>query len=103
MLGNRSLDNLSLAVAKNCFRRLREYPLVILIEEIEQRSAVGDGNPDIYLADVCAYRGRFDDAARLFSSGGRVDLSVKMFIELRQFEKAEQWTSDESQRQELLK
>ena len=103
MLANRSVDALCLPVAKSCFRRLRDFPMVQLIEELEQRLSVGDGNNDIYLAEVHAARERFDDAARLYNSGGRSDLAVKMFLALKMFDKAEQWVTDEKQRQDILR
>ena len=74
-----------------------------MIEEIEQRKLVGDGNNEIHLAEIHATRNGFDDATRLCSSGGRPDLAVKMFTELSMFDKAEQWVANDDQRQDLLK
>ncbi|XP_055337173.1 intraflagellar transport protein 122 homolog [Paramacrobiotus metropolitanus] len=102
MLGARALENLEFAVAKNCVRRERNYPLLMLIDEIEQRSKVGDGNADLYRGEIFAFQGRFDDAARCFSAGGRSELAVKLFTDLRQFAQAEQWATTEEQRKALL-
>lgn len=74
----------------------------MLIEEIEQRTKLGDGNSDIYLGDVFAFRGRFEEAARFYSKGGCPELSVKLFMDLRQFKQAEQWATTAEQKAELL-
>ncbi|OQV14600.1 Intraflagellar transport protein 122-like protein [Hypsibius exemplaris] len=101
-LGNRALDHLEFDIAKACFRRVRVYSLLYLIDELEQRSKLNDGNPDLYIAEVFAYRGRFEDAARSYSAGGRPDLAVKLFTDLRKFTQAEEWATNETQRTSLL-
>ncbi|GAV02947.1 hypothetical protein RvY_13448 [Ramazzottius varieornatus] len=49
-----------------------------------------------------AFRGQFDDAARAYSAGGRPDLAVKLFTDMRRFKQAEQWASGDEQKRGLL-
>lgn len=98
--------------------------MLSLIDEIEQRRKVSDGNDNLYLGDIMAFRGQvsrsttknsfregnrqtkrwlqFDDAARAYSAGGRPDLAVKLFTDMRRFKQAEQWASGDEQKRGLL-
>jgi intraflagellar transport protein 122 len=68
-LAMRSLEGLEFSVAKRAFIRVRDLRYLELINAIEQmRRKHGDElDPQIYLAEVKAHQGKFDEAAKLFA------------------------------------
>ena len=46
------------------------------------------------MAEIMAYQGRYQDAARLYTQSGAVDKAMEMFSDLRQFDEAKKWAEE---------
>ena len=48
----------------------------------------------LLMAEIMAYQGRYQDAARLYTQSGAVDKAMEMFSDLRQFDEAKKWAEE---------
>jgi superfamily II DNA or RNA helicase len=46
------------------------------------------------MAEIMAYQGRYQDAARLYTQSGAADKAMEMFSDLRQFDEAKKWAEE---------
>ncbi|KAJ1434177.1 hypothetical protein B484DRAFT_394171 [Ochromonadaceae sp. CCMP2298] len=114
MLANRSLRVNYLAVAKSAFARLRDTKFLSLIDAIERRGSsagtgqTGDakGRPGrlgssavassgappplepMWLAELLAYEGHHQEAAKVYARCGKLDEAIRLFADLRRWEDA---------------
>ncbi len=112
-LAMEALLGLSLDIARKSFIRVRDVRYIELLNRIEisrrQKKAAASGAAgaaaallgDVamplskattddtgYLADILAYQGRYDEAARLYLRGGQRKKAIEMYLDLRDWEKA---------------
>jgi intraflagellar transport protein 122 len=89
-LANEALENLNLEVAKNAFTRVRELRYLEFIAQIEERkqSKTAETTNNLILADYYAFKGEFQEAAKMYKKSGNEDKAMAMFSDLRQFENA---------------
>ena len=89
-LANEALENLNLEVAKNAFTRVRELRYLEFISQIEERkqSKAAETTNNLILAEYYAFKGEFQEAAKMFKKSGNEDKAMAMFSDLRQFENA---------------
>eukprot|EP00052_Salpingoeca_macrocollata_P008243 m.65502 g.65502 ORF g.65502 m.65502 type:complete len:1216 (+) comp16496_c0_seq1:48-3695(+) len=90
-LAMEALEGMEISVAKNAFIRVRDLRYLELIYAIEERQRRGEDDPEAILADIYAYQGRFDDAAKIYSQTGQSRKAVDMFCDLRLFDKAKEY------------
>ncbi|EDQ88458.1 uncharacterized protein MONBRDRAFT_26180 [Monosiga brevicollis MX1] len=85
-----ALEGLNLEVAKKAFARVHETRYLNLIQKVEDKErATGERDADdIVRAQVYAYQGRFDEAAKLYNRAGESRMAMNMFIDLRRFDRA---------------
>ena len=100
LLAMASLQGMDLSVARKAFIRVRDMKYLELLNSIEMdvkreesKSDVPDSGGesklrDVHLAQVYAYQGRYQDAAKLFSKAGGVQKAIDMFSDLRKWEEA---------------
>uniref|UniRef100_A0A7S0VDQ0 Intraflagellar transport protein 122 homolog n=1 Tax=Polytomella parva TaxID=51329 RepID=A0A7S0VDQ0_9CHLO len=88
-----SLQALQLEVARKAFIRIRDVRFVELVNRVEQTRKQGISE-SILQAEVLAHQGKYQDAARLYTSAGRMDLALEMFSDLRQFDEAKKWAEE---------
>jgi intraflagellar transport protein 122 len=119
LLGYEALQALSLEVARNAFIRVRDMRYIELLNTIEQqRKLTGMGNASsptaadkaknkglgkdlidpghdqqesLFLAEILAYQGLFQEAAKTFVKARRTDKAIEMFTDLRQWEEAKKF------------
>ena len=89
-LANAALKNLNLEVAKKAFTRVRELRYLEFIHQIEERkqSKAAETTNNLILADYHAFKGEFQEAAKLYKKSGNEAKAMAMFSDLRQFENA---------------
>lgn len=89
-LANEALENLNLEVAKSAFTRIRELRYLEFIAQIEERkqSKAAETTNNLILADFYAFKGNFQDAAKMYKKSGNEAKAMAMFSDLRQFENA---------------
>lgn len=88
-----ALQALNLDYARKAFIRIRDVRAVEQVNrtEAQRRSGVPEG---VLLADILAYRGRYQEAAKMYTTAGALDKVMEMFINLRQFDEAKKWAED---------
>ncbi|GFH10764.1 WD_REPEATS_REGION domain-containing protein, partial [Haematococcus lacustris] len=84
---------MQLEVARKAFIRIRDVRHVELVNRTEaaRKAGVADG---LLMAEIMAYQGRYQEAARLFINNGAVDKAMEMFSDLRQFDEAKKWAEE---------
>ncbi|NXG25521.1 IF122 protein, partial [Grallaria varia] len=87
-LAMEALEGLEFETAKKAFTRVRELRYLELISSIEERKKHGEKNRDLFLADVYAYQGKFQEAAKLYKRSGHENLALEMYSDLRMFDHA---------------
>ncbi|XP_016156929.1 PREDICTED: intraflagellar transport protein 122 homolog isoform X1 [Ficedula albicollis] len=90
-LAMEALEGLEFETAKKAFTRVRDLRYLELISSIEDRKKQGENNSDLFLADVFAYQGKFQEAAKLYKRSGHEPLALEMYSELRMFEHAKEF------------
>ncbi|NXO79997.1 IF122 protein, partial [Sitta europaea] len=90
-LAMEALEGLEFETAKKAFTRVRDLRYLELISSIEERRKRGESSSELFLADVFAYQGRFQEAARLYERSGRQGLALEMYSDLRMFDLAKEF------------
>lgn len=57
----------------------------------QERRRRGESDPQVFLADVYAYQGKFAEAAKLYKKTGNESRAMNMYTDLRMFEYAKVW------------
>ena len=57
-------------------------------EFLQERRKRGDGDMQVFLADIYAYQSKFQDAAKLYKRANQDQKAMNMFTDLRMFEYA---------------
>ncbi|KAL0031263.1 hypothetical protein WJX77_012099 [Trebouxia sp. C0004] len=89
-LGHAALQALQLEVASKAFERIKDTGYLRLLHQVEQARKAGQPAA-ILMADVLAYQGRYQEAARAYAQAGAVHRAMDMFSDLRQFAEAQAW------------
>ncbi|KAG2430302.1 hypothetical protein HYH02_013779 [Chlamydomonas schloesseri] len=88
-----ALQALNLEVARKAFIRIRDVRFVELVNRTEAGRKTGTSE-QLLLAEIMAFQGRYQEAARLFTQAGAVDRAMEMFSDLRQFDEAKKWAEE---------
>ncbi|XP_068600570.1 intraflagellar transport protein 122 homolog [Brachionichthys hirsutus] len=92
-LATEALEGLDFDTAKKAFIRIRDLRYLELINSIEERKKRGESNNDLFLADVCAYQGKFHEAAKLYKRTSHESGALSMYTDLRMFEYAKDFVT----------
>ncbi|NXG47405.1 IF122 protein, partial [Psilopogon haemacephalus] len=87
-LAMEALEGLEFETAKKAFTRVRDLRYLELISSIEERKKHGENNNELFLAEVYAYQGKFQEAAKLYKRCGQERLALEMYSDLRMFDYA---------------
>jgi len=91
-LAHKALEGLNLEVARKAFTRTRNLRYLELIQNIEeQKKRDEEIDTDLFLADICAYKSQFSQAARLYRKIGMSSRAVDMYTDLRMFQLAKEY------------
>ncbi len=55
---------------------------------VQERKKRGESDNQLFLADVCAYQGKFHEAAKLYRKTSHDTRALSMYTDLRMFEYA---------------
>ena len=89
-LAMEALKAMQLNIARKAFIQVRDVKYIDLINRIEQGRKLRE-DERLFLAEVMAFQGKYQDAARLFAKAGYTAKAMEMFSDLRQFDEAKQW------------
>ncbi|XP_045784631.1 intraflagellar transport protein 122 homolog [Maniola jurtina] len=92
-LGTAALEELSFEVARKAFQRSENIVFLTLIDQVQERFENGEKRA-VIVGDVLAYSGRYADAARSFHSAARDDRALALFLDLRMFNKAQEYVGE---------
>ncbi|NXR08935.1 IF122 protein, partial [Semnornis frantzii] len=87
-LATEALEGLEFETAKKAFTRVRDLRYLELISSIEERKKHGENNNELFLAEIYAYQGKFQEAAKLYKRSGQERLALEMYSDLRMFDYA---------------
>ncbi|XP_065066835.1 intraflagellar transport protein 122 homolog isoform X1 [Rhopilema esculentum] len=93
-----ALEGLEFQISKMAFIRVRDLKYLQLINSIEERKKRGDSDNQAFLADIFAYQGKFQEAAKLYKKTGNDEKALEMFSDLRQFDFAKEFIGSGDQR-----
>ncbi|KND02004.1 uncharacterized protein SPPG_02510 [Spizellomyces punctatus DAOM BR117] len=83
-----ALEALRLDIAEKSFARIRDMHYIDLVRNISRMQAEGKNDQDSFLADIHAYAGRYQEAAKLHIKAGNQQKAIDMFTELNMWEYA---------------
>ncbi|KIZ06021.1 hypothetical protein MNEG_1945 [Monoraphidium neglectum] len=88
-----ALQGSEVEVARRAFVRVRDLGAVELVDRVA--AGLRGGLPQgLLAAEVMAWQGRYQEAARLYVNEGRLDKVLEMFSALRQFDEAKKWADE---------
>jgi intraflagellar transport protein 122 len=93
LLAMAALDGMSLVVARKSFIRIRDMRYIELLNRIEKGLRLGDPER-VFQAEVFAYQGKYQEAAKMYAKANRVERAMEMFSDLRQFDEAKAWAEE---------
>ncbi|KAK6627629.1 hypothetical protein RUM44_010107 [Polyplax serrata] len=104
-LAQTALDNFEFEIAKQSFIRIKNLKYLNLIHDFQERQKKGDKNKELFLADICAFRGKYKEAAKLYQKSGNEQKALNMFTDLRMFDVAQEYlgSGDSIDRKALLR
>ncbi|KAL9653142.1 hypothetical protein ABK040_006358 [Willaertia magna] len=90
LLGIQALLGVNLDISRKCFNRIEDTKFIGLIDKYEKLIKQNNFNRDLFVAEIHAYQGRFEEAAKLFVKGNRADLAMDMLCDLRRWKEAKE-------------
>lgn len=96
---------MELEVAKKAFMRTNKYLYLDLINGyLSSSKTLAKTTELLLLADVAAFKGRFNEAAKLYQQAGHGDRAVTMYTDLRMYDLAQNLvkSGDDKIRKSLL-
>ncbi|KAK0399989.1 hypothetical protein QR680_003303 [Steinernema hermaphroditum] len=88
ILADDALQNLELETASLAYLRMKDWRMLLLINEIEDMLTKGHSR-ELVMAYICANQRRFREAAILYQEHGYEQKSLDMFTDLRMFDQAQ--------------
>eukprot|EP00003_Mantamonas_plastica_P004321 TRINITY_DN1341_c0_g1_i5.p1 TRINITY_DN1341_c0_g1~~TRINITY_DN1341_c0_g1_i5.p1 ORF type:complete len:654 (+),score=238.14 TRINITY_DN1341_c0_g1_i5:747-2708(+) len=100
-LAMKALNKLELSVARKAFIRVKDMRYIELLDSIEASRKGRGKNSDErrFKAEVCAYQGKYSEAADIFTQMGDMDSVITMFSDLGLWDEAKKWIKYFGQRQ----
>ncbi|CAH2103760.1 unnamed protein product [Euphydryas editha] len=92
-LGTAALEELSFEVARKAFQRSENIAFLTLIDQLQERMESGEKRA-VIAGEVVAHCGRYAEAARIFHSAGRDDRALALYLDLRMFNKAQEYVDE---------
>ncbi|XP_046449261.1 intraflagellar transport protein 122 homolog [Daphnia pulex] len=108
-LAHESVNALELDIATQAFQRIQDYKYLELMELFANRKRLGGPqaniNHNVFIGDILAWQGKFNEEARLYRKCGRSDKAVALFTDLRLFDQAQKYLGGDSttERMNILK
>ena len=99
LLGWEALKFMNFGIARKAFIRVQDVRYIELVSTLEDdRETNAKKYPpqvveQLLLAEICAYQGKFTQAAKIFSDCGETQRAIAMFADLRLWEEAKKYVS----------
>lgn len=99
MLGLQAMTHLSLEIARKAFTRIHDVRFVELLNALElshkQSGSEKPSEDGILLADIMAFQGKYQEAARQYIKWKREDRAIEMFSDMKMWDEARKVCNDD--------
>jgi len=89
-LATQALQALEFSIARKAFIRIRDVRYIELLNRIEIARQNPNHDDQIFLADIAAFQGSYNEAARLYCKAGQRKKAIEMFLDLRDWARAKE-------------
>ena len=106
ILAQNALENFVFDIARKSFIHNKNWFYLDLIDSYLHATSIQNKNTELsFLGDVMAYRGYYNDSAKLYRQSGNDNKAVTMYSDLRMFDQAQELlsTSDSQDKMQLTK
>eukprot|EP00735_Rhodelphis_limneticus_P013896 TRINITY_DN7858_c0_g1::TRINITY_DN7858_c0_g1_i1::g.23657::m.23657 TRINITY_DN7858_c0_g1::TRINITY_DN7858_c0_g1_i1::g.23657 ORF type:complete len:1206 (-),score=375.70,sp/A8WGF4/IF122_XENTR/55.15/0.0,WD40/PF00400.27/1e+02,WD40/PF00400.27/1.8e-10,WD40/PF00400.27/5.9e+02,WD40/PF00400.27/14,WD40/PF00400.27/0.33,WD40/PF00400.27/13,WD40/PF00400.27/0.039,WD40/PF00400.27/1.9e+02,Coatomer_WDAD/PF04053.9/43,Coatomer_WDAD/PF04053.9/56,Coatomer_WDAD/PF04053.9/70,Coatomer_WDAD/PF04053.9/0.32,Coatomer_WDAD/PF040 len=93
LLAMEALASMSLEIARKAFIRVRDMRYIELLNNIELARKMPGHDDSLFVGEVLAYQGKYQEAAKMFAKANKADKAIEMFTDLRQWDDAKRWAS----------
>jgi intraflagellar transport protein 122 len=90
LLAHQALTGLNYSISKKSFIRLRDTKYISLLSKFEKLIHNKSANEQLFLAEIYAYQGKFDESAKMFVKAGQPELAMDMLCDLRKWKEAKE-------------
>lgn len=104
-LAQAALESLHLNIAKDAYVKVRNLPWLQIISNLRDKQKRSEVPKEVIQAEICAFAGKYKEAARFFQKCGQPDRALTMYSDLRMFDLAQEYLKDatENEKRELVK
>ncbi|KAJ1546612.1 hypothetical protein HK096_004918, partial [Nowakowskiella sp. JEL0078] len=87
-LAYEAMEGLCFEVARKAFVRVRDLKYIDLVRGFEVVGGESKYEPDLFLADIYTYAGRYHEAAKLYKRANKPQLAIAMYTDLNMWDHA---------------
>eukprot|EP00466_Bigelowiella_natans_P012811 jgi/Bigna1/68700/fgenesh1_pg.6_\ len=85
-----ALTRLRLDISRKAFIRIRDVGYIELLERIELSKQDPECNENIIKADILAFQGKYNEAAKVYNRANQARKAVEMYLDLRDWKAAQE-------------
>eukprot|EP00817_Percolomonadidae_sp_ATCC50343_P007795 CAMPEP_0117420108 /NCGR_PEP_ID=MMETSP0758-20121206/1516_1 /TAXON_ID=63605 /ORGANISM="Percolomonas cosmopolitus, Strain AE-1 (ATCC 50343)" /LENGTH=951 /DNA_ID=CAMNT_0005201535 /DNA_START=652 /DNA_END=3504 /DNA_ORIENTATION=- len=90
LLAFHALMGMDFSVARKSFIRIRNYKYIDLLNKFERQLVAKNYDKNMFLAEIFAYQGKFDDASNKYIAAKNPKAAIDMLCDLQKWDKAKQ-------------
>eukprot|EP01064_Diplonema_japonicum_P000248 TRINITY_DN10184_c2_g1_i1.p1 TRINITY_DN10184_c2_g1~~TRINITY_DN10184_c2_g1_i1.p1 ORF type:complete len:1221 (+),score=188.38 TRINITY_DN10184_c2_g1_i1:64-3726(+) len=103
MLAMQALTDLNFPIARRAFIRIRDVRYIEFLDQIAlDRKCLGTDDR-VFLAEILAYQGKYEEAAALFVKIGQEKKAIEMYADLKMWTKAKEICPNDENLKDLIR
>eukprot|EP01061_Rhynchopus_euleeides_P016277 TRINITY_DN27556_c0_g1_i1.p1 TRINITY_DN27556_c0_g1~~TRINITY_DN27556_c0_g1_i1.p1 ORF type:complete len:1234 (+),score=571.29 TRINITY_DN27556_c0_g1_i1:232-3933(+) len=103
MLAMQALQDLNFTIARKAFIRIRDVRYIEFLDQIALDKRCTDADDRVFLAEILAYQGKYEDAAALFCKIGQEKKAIEMYADLKMWTKAKDICPNDENLKDLIR
>eukprot|EP00754_Rhynchopus_humris_P012587 Rhum_TRINITY_DN14297_c3_g2::Rhum_TRINITY_DN14297_c3_g2_i1::g.78668::m.78668/K19656/IFT122; intraflagellar transport protein 122 len=103
MLAMQALADLNFATARKAFIRIRDVRYIEFLDQIELDRRCSDVDDRVFLAEILAYQGKYEEAAALFCKIGHEKKAIEMYADLKMWQQAKEICPNDENLKDLIR